>query len=378
VVVAALAPWSAVAVWRASVAKPLTVANPPLAAAAHDGHRLVVLLVVLAALSAAAALLVAHVDARLELPATWLLPARILLGVLVLAAVVSGSTVAPRAWHSFNAKQTNSGATLNGRLFSFSSNGRVTQWKVAWKQVKAHTVVGSGARTYEIYWNRLRPNADHVRDVHNLYLQAFAELGAIGLVILFAALAIPLATGIRARRHPLLAAALGVYVAYLLHAIVDWDWEITGVMLPFFVCAAVLTSTETHPLEAWGRRLALAAAAVFLAGGVYTIAARFPLDRLSTALSKSQWAKAQTDANHASDLAPWSSEPWIALGEAELTAGLTPQAQHAFLTATHRDRNNWVAWWDLARASQGGLRQDALIHVGQLNPRAPRIPASGD
>ena len=141
--------------------------------------------------------------------------------------------------------------------------------------------------------------------------------------------------------------------------------------LPAVLCAAVLASGSPRALGGRGRAVALAAAAVFAVGGIYTIAARLPQNRLDTALGKQQWAKATRDAQRASDLAPWSSEPWLKLGEAELTAGLTPQAHDAFRTAADRDPNNWVAWWDLARASQTGEREDALLHVQLLNPLAP-------
>ena len=157
-----------------------------------------------------------------------------------------------------------------------------------------------------------------------------------------------------------------------MHAIVDWDWEITGVMLPFLICAAALTSAHQQAIGGWARRVALACAVVFAVGGIYSIAARYPMDRLSTAVFKQQWAKAHTDAQRASDLAPWSSEPWLALGEGEVAAGLTPQAAAAFRIATHRDRDNWVAWWDLARATRGTERVAALLHVKQLNPDAPK------
>ncbi|MGH3026632.1 MAG: tetratricopeptide repeat protein, partial [Gaiellaceae bacterium] len=223
-------------------------------------------------------------------------------------------------------------------------------------------------------WNRLRPTGGHVRDVHNLYLQALAELGVIGLVILLAALGLPLVAGVFSRGSPLVAGALGAYVAYLAHSIIDWDWEITGVTLPAILCAAVLASGSPRVLGGRARALALVAAAVLALGGLYTIAARIPQNRLDSAIGRQQWAKANHDAQRASDFAPWSSEPWLKLGEAELTAGLTPHARDAFRIAAKRDPNNWVAWWDLARASHSSERQDALLHVKALNPLAP--PAS--
>jgi hypothetical protein len=375
--VVALVPWAAVAIWRASSDRSLTISNPSLSAAAHDGHRLVVWLLILGVCSALAAWFVASLDDKLVLPGARAPAVRagsaVLALVLVIGATIafgSPTTIASKTWHAFTGSGT-SGETLNGRLFSFSGTGRVTQWHIAWQQFSAHPVVGSGARTSEIYWNRLRPKAARVRDVHNLYLQALAELGVIGLALLALALLIPLAAGLSLRRQPLVAGVLGAYAAYLLHGAVDWDWEITAVTLPAIICAAILTHRPARVLGTGRRRIALAAAVVFAIGGIYTIAARIPLSRLDSALAHQEWSKAAGDAHQASRFAPWSSEPWLKLGEAELTAGLTPQANAAFRRAVAYDRNNWVTWWDLARSSQDGERTDALLHVKQLNPLAP-------
>ena len=95
---AALAPWMAIAVWRASVSKPLTAANPPIGAAAHDGHRLVALLLVLAACSALVAVLLVRLDSRLELPAGLVWPARAVVVVLAVVVLIAGATHVHKAW----------------------------------------------------------------------------------------------------------------------------------------------------------------------------------------------------------------------------------------------------------------------------------------
>jgi hypothetical protein len=376
--IVALAPWAALAVWRASSSRPLTIANPTIAAAAHDGHRLVVWLLLAGTCSALVARGIAALDDRLVLPGAWTPAVRVGSGALAISLVIgmtvvfgSPTTIASKTWHAFAGNST-SGPTLNARLFSLSGTGRVTQWRVAWEQARTHPIVGSGARTSEIYWNRLRPEPSHVRDVHNLYLQALAELGMIGFALLLLALGIPLAAGFALRRQPLASGALGAYAAYLLHGVVDWDWQITGVTLPAIVCAAILTHRPARQLRPSRRRIALAAATLYVVGGIYTIAARIPLHALDTALARQEWSKATGEARQASRLAPWSSEPWLKLGEAELTAGLTPQANDAFRRAVARDRNNWVTWWDLARSSRGGERANALLHVSLLNPLAPK------
>src|SRR5439155_27330960 len=110
----------------------------------------------------------------------------------------------------------------------------------------AHRWLGSGAGSYEPYWYRHRPNDQAVRDAHSLYMETLAELGPIGLALLATALAIPLAGAVRARRRPLVPPALGAYVAYLVHAAYDWDWEMPAVTLAALFCGAAILIAGRH------------------------------------------------------------------------------------------------------------------------------------
>src|ERR671931_2660258 len=109
----------------------------------------------------------------------------------------------------------------------FGAN-RPHYWHVAWREVTLNPVLGSGAGTFERYWLLYRPVDSFARDAHNLYLETLAELGPIGLALLLAALGLPLLV-LRGRRDPVLATAAAGYVAYLVHAAVDWDWELPAV-----------------------------------------------------------------------------------------------------------------------------------------------------
>src|SRR5919199_248801 len=111
----------------------------------------------------------------------------------------------------------------------FGAN-RPHYWHVAWHEVELNPVLGSGAGTFERYWLLYRPVGSFARDAHSLYLETLAELGPIGLVLLLAALALPLLV-LRGRRDPLLATAAAGYAAYLVHTGVDWDWELPAVTL---------------------------------------------------------------------------------------------------------------------------------------------------
>ena len=380
---AAVVPWIALAVWRASVSPALTTVQEPMAEMAHQGHRLVLVLVLAAAAAAASTLVAVSLERRIRLPQRGRRAAQVALGCAVAAGVLAvfvelGSPVSivRHGWNSFASAPPAAGSNLNSRLFQLSGTGRVTQWRIAWDEAKAYPWLGSGAGTYELYWNRNRPVASRIRNVHNLYLETLAELGPIGLALLLGVLALPLYAVFRRRGQPLAFAAFGAYVAYVLHAIVDWDWEIASVTLVAILCAGVLLAGPAagRPRR-WGRRAAVAAALLLAATGVYTIATRIPMNRLDAAVAHGHWAAATRDAKRAAALAPWSSEPWLHLGEAELNAGLPAAARTAFEKAVGKDAGNWTVWYDLARVTSGRQHRIALARATALNPLSPELAA---
>ena len=79
-----------------------------------------------------------------------------------------------------------------------------------------------------------------MHDAHNLYLETLAELGPAGLLLLALVFGVPLAAVRRARSSPLAAGACGAYVAYLVHAFIDWDWEMPAVTLAALFCGLSL------------------------------------------------------------------------------------------------------------------------------------------
>jgi len=61
---------------------------------------------------------------------------------------------------------------------------------------------------------------------------------------------VPVYAAFKARRHPLVPAAFGAYVAYLVHAGVDWDWEMTAVTLTALFIGASIVAAERSPVAA--------------------------------------------------------------------------------------------------------------------------------
>ena len=125
-------------------------------------------------------------------------------------------------------------------------------WRAALNEYRAHPALGDGAGAFGRYWLQ-HPSADPgvqgTRDAHSLYIETLAELGPFGLALLLIALGAPLAALPRAR-SPAVPAAAGAYVAYLVHAAVDWDWEMPAVTLAALLCgAAVLAASRPESLQ---------------------------------------------------------------------------------------------------------------------------------
>jgi O-antigen ligase len=158
-----------------------------------------------------------------------------------------------------------------GLAAQLAGANRPHYWHVAWKEYTLNPVTGSGAGTFDSYWLRYRPVSSFARDAHSLYIETLAELGPLGLALLVLALAVPL-LGLRRRGDPLLAAAGAAYVAFVVHAAVDWDWELPAVTVTGLACgAALLAGSRRADAPELGLRGRIALLAVAIALGVVAI-----------------------------------------------------------------------------------------------------------
>ena len=128
-----------------------------------------------------------------------------------------------------------------------SLGDRPAYWTVALADASEHVVLGSGAGSFDDYWLAHRPIPAYVRDAHNLYLETAAELGILGLALLVVALGAPLVAAARARDRRLVTTAAGAYVAFLVHAGLDWDWEMPVTTFAGLSCGAALLVAARMP-----------------------------------------------------------------------------------------------------------------------------------
>jgi O-Antigen ligase/Tetratricopeptide repeat len=378
---------SGIAVLIGSTSEALTRQDAPLSAAVEQGREVAIVVAVLALLAAAATAGLAVAERRF-------VPSRYMrlsfAGALAVAAAVAllggfarfGGPIElfDRAYDAFTAPPTPSSPDLGERLFTFTGGYRAELWEEAWDDFRANPALGSGPGTYAEYWNLHRPVPHIVRDAHNLYLEMLAELGPLALALLLLTLGAPLVAAVGARREPLAIGAIGAYVAFLVHAAIDWDWELLGVTVPALACGAALLmlrpARSAPVLPGQPVRIAGAAVAIALAGvafvGLVGSSALAASDEASQA-APPDYAKAEDEARKARRWARWSSEPWQRLGEAQLGAGEAAAARESFRRAIAEEPTDWFLWFRLAEASTGAQRERALARASRLNPLSPEI-----
>jgi O-antigen ligase len=383
----ALLPLPAVAVLVASRSEALTDSSTSvIAAAAHDGHRVALLLVLLAIPQALLAVGVALAAERFEFPGGL----RVAFGASVCALAAGGLiglfawqgdpvTLAQRGYDAFSAPPPSTGTNLNERLFNFSGSGRMMLWRVAAHEFERHPWIGAGAGTFEEAWLADRPQATTVRNAHSLYLETLADLGVIGLALLVAMLAVPFVAFARAYGRPLVAGALAAYGAFLVHAAVDWDWQIPAVTLTaLFAGAAIVVSARgsveaSSPLPSATRWCVAAAAVAVSALALVGLVGNTALGRSQDDAEAGRWSASAGEARRAASWAPWSAEPWRVLGEAQLAQRQLAAARGSLERALAKDDRSWLTWFDLAAAERGPAVRRDLAEARRLNPLSSEI-----
>jgi O-antigen ligase len=381
--VGGIAPAAVVAI--ASQSSALTTLGADVDSASREGRHIFVAVVV-------GAVVATLLGAGLELARRRYEPTRtmrrafvaVLAGALVAAAsstvvrVGSPWHLAARGWHSFTAPPSSTvsgqnaatGTNLNERLFQLSNNNRIVGWKSAVSEWRSAPVAGRGAGTFEEWWLVHRAKDQQIRDAHSLYLETLGELGLVGLLLVAAIVLVPLVALWRCRRSPYVAVAGSAFVAWAVHAGLDWDWEVPAATLPALACAIVCCSAlgVTWTLGMRARvAIGVGAAAVALVGIVEGIGNQ-ALASSRAALETGNYARADSQARKATRWAPWLSEPWIIQGQIQALNQDRPAAQADFRKAIAKDPRNYLAWYGLAGVTSGVDHRRAVTRVLELNP----------
>jgi hypothetical protein len=310
-----------------------------------------------------------------------------------LLAIAAAIAVGGRAWDQFTASDVQPPGSAASHLTELSGSGRGEFWRVAIDAFGEDPVLGHGAGTYRFSWHLLRHNSVTNTDAHSLYLQAFAELGVIGGVLVLALVGFLLWTGFAAWRaardwrRDLYAALLGAALAFAVCSAIDWFWQIAAMGAIFFLATGVLTAARCAQLApapgdadrgAEQRRFGLAVAGVIVAW-IAALALVGPLlvdreiDASNSAAANGNLADATGHAETARSIEPWATSPLKQLGLLAEAEENYPVAVERLDRAIDREPDNWLLYYVRARihheAGEATAAEADLAEAKRLNPK---------
>lgn len=232
-----------------------------------------------------------------------------------------------------------------GRFASTSSNFRFTWWEQAWRGFRHHVLDGTGAGSFKLVNLLYRKTyLDETIEPHNLPLQFLSELGLVGLVLLAAALFFLLRRGV-GRRGGELALAL-LLPAFVVHSLVDVDWDFAAVAIPAFVAAGAITGGAARRVDT-STLLPAGGIAILLAGALFSpwLARRWA----NQAYFATSPAHAISLSNRAHALDPLLLDPYWTKAIALNARGERQKAFDEYVAATKRQPHNPLAWYYAGR-----------------------------
>jgi hypothetical protein len=334
-------------------------------------------------------------EERLRPRFRWRLTAvRLLAGaaVVLLVAVLAASGGRPVDWLRDGVREfTNPVSSAGGdptRLGSFSSNSRWTWWEESWRIFEDDPIGGAGAGSFAVARRPIRINTTHTLEPHNVALQFLAEIGIVGL-LLFAGAVSAAAFGVVSalRRldgsHRAAAEALAIApLAYLLHALIDYDWDFVALTGPIvFVLGVLLVtgrSARRRSAPLWTAGIVVVAAA-FVFSLVSPWLASRSVTQAYEAIDRDDLTEAVDSSRRARTLNPLSIEPLLARAAAEEARGDDLAALESYVEAVELQPRNWRPWFELGRFELATDRsQRAILHLQRARELDPLGPANDE
>ena len=336
----------------------------------------------------------------------------IAVAVLAVAAIVASHPVAKFDEFKSNSAGAAHGTYTTTHLLSSSGSGRWQFWGAAISEFRAYPLAGGGAGSWESWWLQHATLRLFSANAHSVYLEALAELGIIGFLLLVGAVLAAIVGAVRAARvsgSAAVAAATACGITFFVASAYDWIWQLAGIgMVGVGMLGVALGTLPSDRVRAAGRialaRPAIAIVAVaaiipqvvVLAAGIHlrdsqaSFAAGEAARRHSEALAAAGHAKqaraealvaatdverARTQALAARAIEPWAASPLLQVGlvlEAEQKYDAAAQALEGAISRSSQD---WSLWFTAARIdTERGMPKLAkhdLAEARRLNPRSP-------
>ncbi|HWN73762.1 MAG TPA: O-antigen ligase family protein, partial [Solirubrobacterales bacterium] len=311
---------------------------------------------------------------------------------LALLAIGAAIAVGGRAWDRFSSSDVQFPNEPAQHYTEFSGAGRHEFWRVAVDAFGEKPVLGHGAGTYRFSWDQLRHTEQKVLDAHSLYLEAFAELGLVGGLIVLALVGGILVIGFLAwrdaggSRRELHAVLLAACLAFAVGAGLDWFWEIAVLGVIFFAAAGALVAARCQQLARrraasngrgeqrrfWIAIGGLAVAWISALALIGPLLVDHEIDASNAAAADGKLAKAIDQANTARSIEPWAASPYLQLGLLAESEGDYATAIQRLSQAIDREDGNWQLYYLRARVEHEAGDEAAaaadLEEAQRLNP----------
>ena len=294
-------------------------------------------------------------------------------------------------------------ATVEERLFS-SQSERYQEWKAAVETFKEHPLTGTGAATWVVGWLKWRPFDMISKDGHSWFFENISELGILGGGLTIAFVAVFLFGSIRdlrflkkGREREVFGAFFAASLMLLVHAMIDWDWEMPVIFLSFFMFAGALLRYGQLARAAGGEDAGAGVPAPAKKGknqsgmgwsprnlvgwygliGVIAILAMVVtippmlesnrMDRVKDYDRKGDFANEEQAARSAASFNPLDGEALAYQGRAKMGLGKLDEAEQLILQSLEKDPKNDKVWRMLARVYVQKKEVNKAVEADQLS-----------
>ena len=315
--------------------------------------------------------------------------------VLLALVVVFG----PRIWEQFTDGDLYFPDDPESQFVRLSGAGRYDFNRVAIESFVNEPATGTGAGTFSFEWSKRRDNDLVTQDAHSVYLEAFAELGLVGGMLILALIVsiVWFSSYAWLRSHggerDRAAMLFSILLALVIALAIDWTWELAATACLLMLIAACLVAELQARLEerrrAAGRtvlrekrrvtkagKVAAGAVASWLAIAVLAIplAADTYMRASAAAASEGRLEESIRSAKRASQLNPWSPEPHLQLGAIAQSLELYERSIAEYSKAAELEPENWQPPYlkslvEAERGRSGAAERQLEIALG-LNPRS--------
>lgn len=318
----------------------------------HDGDLLAIFLIAATAVATLAALMLRRSRLfRLDAP-------RLGRGALRAGAVLAAAlALAPLTLVLSGTRQSDRqpAGTNAARLTSVDTD-RSEYWRVQIDRFAESPIAGNGGGSFAAAWTQQRGTLRTARNAHSLPIEVAGDLGVLGLaalLMLIAGTALAARHAVRTDRR-LAAGPTAALVIFGAHCLIDWDWQVPGLMSVVLVLTAVIVAAADRRggAKRIGPRILLGAvSAVVIAWSGWVIGG-IQHERKARATMRAarmlgwtpdRWTRVQRDLARASQLEPDPApDVWLILAAV--------QSRHPEVAEVEARRlvdgnpGSWFAW----------------------------------